>query len=82
MGDGKKGQAPCGHSGEAVIGHYYECAIRCDGKFVAFDLPQCKDCGSFNIDEDFQVDPMFYYYNPGVEVVDTRCNACGKVWTR
>jgi hypothetical protein len=85
MGNGKKGIAPCGHPGEAVIGQYYQCSRGCDDlkdEEITLDIPQCKCCGSYNVDEDFQVDPMFYLFNPGIPVVDTRCNACGKCWTR
>lgn len=28
---GKRGKAPCGHLGEAIIGQYYQCA-KCDKK--------------------------------------------------
>jgi len=82
MGNGKQGRAPCGCIGEAVIGQYYECK-KCDSvDFVILELPQCPQCGSFNIDEDFEVDPMFYVFNPGCPIINTRCIACGKCWTR
>lgn len=88
MGNGKKGPAPCGHDGECVIGTYYECLQGCktapevDFEIVTLEIPQCPYCKSFDVDEDFELDPMFYYFNPGVDVLDTRCNNCGKCWTR
>ena len=87
MGDGKKGVAPCGHPGEAVIGQYYKCLKGCDeldGETwddITLDFPKCPACGSFKIDDDFQVHPLFYYYNPGHKFVDRRCLDCGKCWS-
>lgn len=86
MGNGKIGVAPCGHTGEAIIGTYYKCLVGCDKPkevdFIILDLPQCTNCGSYNVDEGFKVDPLFYFYNPGSPIVNTRCLSCGKCWTR
>ncbi len=86
MGDGKKGPAPCGHEGEAVIGQYYQCST-CDKSDWFAEVPTvevlfCEHCGSFDIDEEFQLDPMAFWFNPHLPVVDTRCNSCGRVWAR
>ncbi len=85
MGNGKRGVAPCGHEGEAIIGQYYKCLKGCDSDdidFVILDSPQCKKCGSFNV-EDYQLDSLFYMFNPGSAImVDTHCINCGHCWLR
>jgi hypothetical protein len=83
MGNGKRGKAPCGHDGEAVIGQYYQCLKGCDtGQFdVTVEVVRCV-CGSSDIDPDFSIDPVYYWFNPGSPILDTRCNTCGKCWTR
>lgn len=86
MGNGKKGPAPCGHDGEAIIGQYYKCLKGCDDVdfelVTTKDILQCKFCGSLRVDTEFEVDPMFYLFNPGIPIVNTRCIDCGKCWTR
>lgn len=86
MGDGKRAPAPCGHEGETIIGTYVRCA-KCDSKDfieeeITFELLTCPYCKSIDIDYEFCLDPVFYFFNPGAPLVDTRCNDCGKVWTR
>lgn len=83
---GRIGVAPCGHPGEAVIGQYYKCLKGCDDvdfniEEITLDIPTCRWCGSRNIDHDFEVDPMYYLFNPGAAIIDTRCIDCGKCWT-
>lgn len=85
MGNGKKGVAPCGHDGEAVIGQYYQCP-RCDTytpdwEDVTLEIVQCE-CGSFDVDLEFALDPVYYFFNPTAPILDTRCNTCGRCWTR
>jgi hypothetical protein len=85
MGNGKRGIAPCGHPGEAVIGQYYKCLSGCDsGNFEepTVDILQCRWCGSLRVDTDFEVDPMFYLFNPGIPPINARCIDCGKCWSR
>jgi hypothetical protein len=86
MGNGKRGVAPCGHPGEAVIGQYYKCLRGCDSAInwddITLEIPKCENCGSLDIDEDFELDPMFYFFNPGSPKIDTRCNHCGSCWQR
>lgn len=82
MGDGKKGQAPCGHPGEAIIGQYYQCP-RCDKldfDEITIEVVICPHCKSSDIDEEFEIDPMYYFFNPSAPLLDTRCNTCGKCW--
>ena len=84
MGNGKKGPAPCGHQGEAIIGQYYQCP-KCDTlgfDEITIEVVICPDCKSTDIDEEFELDPMFYFFNPGAPLLDTRCNDCGKCWLR
>ena len=87
MGNGKRGTAPCGHPGEAVIGQYFRCLFGCDSppqvvdwEDVTLEWPRCPGCGSINTEE-YQLDPMFYLFNPGSSyIIDTRCVDCGKCW--
>jgi len=88
MGNGRKGIAPCGHPGEAVIGQYYQCP-KCDvnkldytpdWEIKTLEITKCPNCGSFDVDEDFQLDPMFYFFNPGVSQLNKRCENCGHCW--
>jgi hypothetical protein len=82
MGDGKKGPAPCGHEGEAIIGQYYMCP-RCDtDDDITIELVVCPYCKSIDVDEDFEIDPVYYFFNPTAPILDTRCNDCGKCWLR
>lgn len=85
MGNGKRGNAPCGHSGEAVIGQYYRCLEGCDEEIelgwedITPTMTRCS-CGSYNI-EDFELDALYYMFNPGSTIiVDSRCIDCGKCW--
>jgi hypothetical protein len=53
MGDGRRGVAPCGHVGEAVIGHYYQCA-QCDAPsdgVPELDLEDDVDFSDFDPDK-------------------------------
>ncbi len=86
MGEGKVGKAPCGHPGEAIIGQYYKCLWGCDDDSYIPDfnivIPQCL-CGSVDLDEDFELDPLYYVFNPGSSIMaNTRCNECGRCWLR
>lgn len=84
MSNGKLGLAPCGHNGEHVIGNYVACKIcdyEPDWNDITLEIPRCS-CGSYDVDEDFQLDSMYYLFNPGAPILDTRCNTCGKCWTR
>lgn len=87
MADGKLGKAPCGHPGQAVIGQYYRCLSGCDKapeqidfEDITIEYIRCPWCNSLHV-EDYQLDAMFYFFNPGSTVkVDTRCIDCGHVF--
>lgn len=83
MGDGKRKLLPCGHIGEAVVGHYYSCPCDfadedptpnlADGVDVEIDL--CPSCGSDNVaDFDTHWQPLF---DP-----QYHCWDCGRTWTK
>jgi hypothetical protein len=80
MPDGKRAPAPCGHDGEHVVGNYIRCLQGCDRvKPAVINLSQCPSCGSSEI-EPFDLDPLFYIYNPDTPIVDTHCIKCGNCW--
>lgn len=81
MGNGKRGWAPCGCEGEAVIGQYYQCLDHdrdgapepeADGvpEHVAPEVTKklCPHCGS----DDLQVYPGLTIY--GMDLY--HCNQC------
>lgn len=87
---GRLGVAPCGHSGETIVGQYYRCLAGCDASDPDAELelliaPTCPNpmCGRADqVDLEFEVDPLYYHYNPTARIVDTRCLACGACWGR
>lgn len=89
MGNGKRGVAPCGHPGEAVIGQFYVCLQGCDDTSdfdfwdeVTAEHLVCPQCGSNDVDDEFTLGAMFLFYNPTHPIYDTRCNSCGRCWAR
>jgi hypothetical protein len=75
MGDGKKGLAPCGHEGEAIIGQYFSCK-RCDSiipdwEDITLEMIRC-DCGSYDVDDEFSLDPVYYFFNPSAPILEKK----------
>lgn len=79
---GKIGVAPCGHRGEHIIGQYVQCLQGCE--VYADDAPTvecCPRCGSGDIDDEYQLDPLYLQWNPMAERFDRRCFECGALWS-
>lgn len=79
---GRIGTAPCGHPGEAIIGHYYRCLQGCDSATrgeVSLGLKSCPSCGSRNV-EPFEVEAAYYIFNPDATRIDQHCIDCGSCW--
>lgn len=77
MGNGRKGKAPCGHDGEAIIGHYYECLEGCGSAIPTYIDPEktkqlCIHCMSSDIAifPDFALSGKTIYY----------CHTCFRVF--
>lgn len=69
MSDGKRVMLACSHWGRAIIGQFYLCEQKCDGKVPQVD--RCPKCQSTNV-RPFEA--------PSVPVGSMSCWACGKVW--
>lgn len=68
---GRLGQAPCGHAGRAVIGHYYEClTVGCNGTPADADRDRCRKCGSFDVKP---------FRSQGLPPDTVACGPCGAI---
>ncbi len=77
---GRIATAPCGHRGEVVIGTYVQCLENCELKDSdAPTIETCPDCGSDDIDNEFQLDPMYLFWNSTAVEYNWRCYGCGKL---
>ncbi len=83
---GKKATAPCGHPGEFIIGRFIRCDLNCGGEDfdedITLEILVCPKCKSLDIDDEFDLGQMYYFFNPGAPILDTRCENCGNCWAR
>ena len=76
-GNGKQGQAPCGHPGTAVVGNFYTCNLGCDSvpEYVEAETTDKHGVDGFDLDGWFDPCPPhdLVVYSFGV----SKCLKCG-----